>query len=409
MGTELSTPEPTTRRSVKTLVSLLFVYGGRAAGLLWTLAMIHQLGIGQYGLYSLGFAVTSVLGQTLNNPYVVRAAREPEEDFVRERMSRYLLGVGLMVLAQVFLPINYILWFGILAAGGELCVGAYKARALREGDPHLTSRIDTSRQVGSVVAGCAYLFGASLFSTEGPNLFWASVAYCIPYVVIAVLAWFTVRGHRPQLPGPPKTILVLSGEMLGMAAFLQGDVLLLGWLTDTTVVGYYNLTWVLASAIGYVGQAFGATFTQPLRDSGGDVKTGPPLRLTAAIGLAGGLIVLIVGIVLLFTPVPRQLAIAMIIMSAYATFRTIIMVFTFILYAQRRDVIRLTSMIGLVPVKFGILAALAPSLGAVGAAIATSVSDLLLLVIFTMAIYGRRWNAKGDVPVVEGPSDRAGG
>jgi hypothetical protein len=390
-------------------VSLLWVYGGRATGLVWTLAMIHQLGISQYGLYSLGFAVTSVLGQTLNNPYVVRAAREPEEDFVRERASRYLLGVALMVIAQAFLPVNYILWFGILAAGGELCVGAYKARALREGDPHLTSRIDTSRQVGSVVAGCAYLFGTHLFTTSEPTLFGASVAYCIPYVVIAVLAAFTVRGHRPQWPGPIRTILVLSGEMLGMAAFLQGDILLLGWLTDTTVVGYYNLTWVLASAIGYVGQAFGATFTQPLRDSGGDVKTGPPLRLTVAIGLAGGLIVLITGIVLLFTPVPRQLAIAMIVMSAYATFRTIIMVFTFILYAQRRDVIRLASVIGLVPVKFGVLAALAPTLGAVGAAIATSVSDLLMLVIFTIAIYGGRWNAKGDVPVVEGPGDRAGG
>ncbi|MBE1547485.1 hypothetical protein GGC64_001493 [Mycobacterium sp. OAS707] len=390
-------------------MSLMFVYGGRAAGLLWTLAMIHQLGISQYGLYSLGFAVTSVLGQTLNNPYVVRAAREPEEDFVRERASRYLLGVALMVIAQVFLPINYILWFGILAAGGELCVGAYKARALREGDPHRTSRIDTSRQIGSVVAGCAYLFGAHLFSADGPNLFGASIAYCIPYVVIAVLAAVTVRGHRPQWPGPIRTILVLSGEMLGTAAFLQGDILLLGWLTDTTVVGYYNLTWVLASAIGYVGQAFGATYTQPLRDSGGDVKTGPPLRLTVAIGLAGGVIVLITGIVLLFTPVPRQLAIAMIVMSAYATFRTIIMVFTFILYAQRRDVIRLTSVIGLVPVKFGILAALASPLGAVGAAIATSVSDLLLLVIFTMAIYGGRWNAKSDVPVVEGPGDREGG
>jgi O-antigen/teichoic acid export membrane protein len=223
-----------------------------------------------------------------------------------------------------------------------------------------------------------------------------------------VLAGFTVRGHRPQWPGPLRTILVLSGEMLGTAAFLQGDILLLGWLTDTTVVGYYNLTWVLASAIGYVGQAFGATYTQPLRDSGGDVSTGPPLRLTVAIGFAGGLVVLLTGTVLLFTPVPRQLAIAMIIMAAYATFRTIIMVFTFILYAQRRDVIRLTSVIGLVPFKFGLLAALS-SLGAVGAAIATSVSDGVLLVIFMLAIYGRRWNAKGDVPAVEGPGDRAGG
>ena len=384
-------------------VSLLWVYGGRAAGLLWTLAMIHRLSISDYGLYSLGFAVTSVLGQTLNNPYVVRAARESEEDFVRERASRYLLGVALMVLAQAFIPVNYILWFGILAAGGELCVGAYKARALREGDPHLTSRIDTSRQVGSVVMGCAYLF-----ATPHPNLFFASVAYCVPYVVIAILAAYTVRGHRPQWPGPIKTILVLAGEMLGTAAFLQGDVLLLGWLTNPTVVGYYTLTWVLASAIGYVGQAFGATYTQPLRDSGGDVKTGPPLRLTVAIGLAGGLIVLVAGVVMLFTPVPHQLAVAMIIMSAYATFRTIIMVFMFILYAQRRDVIRMTSVIGLVPLKFGILAALS-SLGAVGAAIATSVSDFVLLVIFSLAIYGRRWNAKGDVPAVEGPSERAGG
>jgi O-antigen/teichoic acid export membrane protein len=119
--------------------------------------------------------------------------------------------------------------------------------------------------------------------------------------------------------------------------------------------------------------------------------------------LGGGLVVLFTGVVLLFAPVPRQLAIAMIIMAAYATFRTIIMVFTFILYAQRRDMIRLTSMIGLVPVKFGLVAALA-FLGAIGGAIATSVSDGLVLVIFSMVIYGRRWNAKGDVPVVEGPS-----
>lgn len=394
-------------------MSLLYVYGGRATGLLWTLALIHQLGISEYGLYSLGFALMSVLGQTLNNPYVVRAAREPEEDFVRERAGRYLLGLSLMVLGQIFLPINYIAWFGITVAGGELIVGAYKARALRDGDPHLTSRIDTARQVGSVVAGCAYLFGATLIGTH-PTLLGASVAYCVPYVVIAVLAAFTVKGHRPQLPGPPKTIMILSGEMLGTAAFLAGDVLLLGWLTNTTVVGYYNLTWVLASAVGYVGQAFGATYTQPLRDSGGDLSAGPPLRYTVAIGLFGGVSILVVGVVLLFAPVPKELAIAMIIMSAYCAFRTVIMIFMLVLYAQRRDAVRVFSVIALVPFKFGLVAALA-FLGAVGAAIATSVSDGLLLLIFAIALYGkgrhdrRHDTAKGDVPAVEGPPDRAGG
>lgn len=392
---------------------MLYVYGGRGTGLVWTVALIHQLGISDYGLYSLGFALMSVLGQTLSNPYVVRAVREPEEDFVRERAGRYLLGLALMVLGQVFLPLNYVVWFGITVSGGELIVGAYKARAMRQGDPHVTSRIDTSRQVGSVVAGCAYLFGASLVGMH-PTLLGASIAYCVPYVVIAVLAVGTARGHRPQLPGPPRTILVLAGEMLGTSMFLAGDVLLLGWLTDTTVVGYYNLTWVVASAICYVGQAFGTTYAQSLRDSGGDLSTGPPLKYTVAIGAGGGLLVLIAGIVLLFSPAPNQLAVAMIIMSAYCAFRTVIMVFQFVLYAQRRDVVRMTAVIGLVPVKFGLLAALAP-LGAVGAAITTSVSDAVLLVIFVVAIYGKgrhgRRPAKdeSDVSAVERPGDGAGG
>ncbi|MGE2691040.1 lipopolysaccharide biosynthesis protein [Mycolicibacterium pulveris] len=394
------------------MVSLLYVYGGRGTGLVWTVALIHQLGISDYGLYSLGFALMSVLGQTLSNPYVVRAVREPAEDFVRERAGRYLLGLALMVLGQVFLPLNYVAWFGVTVAGGELIVGAYKARAMRQGDPHVTSRIDTSRQVGSVVAGCAYLFGAALMGLQ-PTLLGASVAYCVPYVVIAVLAAVTVRGHRPQWPGPPRTILVLAGEMLGTSMFLAGDVLLLGWLTDTTVVGYYNLTWVVASSVCYVGQAFGTTYAQTLRDSGGDLSTGPPLKYTVAIGVGGGLLVLIVGVGLLISPAPQQLAVAMIIMSAYCAFRTVIMVFQFVLYAQRRDMVRMTSVIGLVPLKFGLLAALA-HLGAVGAAIATSVADAALLVIFSLAIYGKgrhgRRPAKddGDVPVVERPGDGAG-
>lgn len=385
------------------MLSLLWVYGGRGAGLLWTLAMIHRLSISDYGLYSMGFALMSILGPTLNNPYLIRAAREPEEDFVRERAGRYLLGVALMVLGQAFLPVNYIAWFGITVAGGELCVGAYKARALREGNPHLTSRIDTSRQAGSVVLGTAYLF-----AVPHPTLFFASVAYCVPYLVIAVLSAFTVRGHRPQWPGPPRLILILAGEMLGTALFLQGDVLLLGWLTNSEIVGYYTLTWVLASAIAYIGQSFGSTYTQPLRDSGGDLSTGPPLRNTVVIGVGGGLIVLVVGLVLLLTPVPSQLAIAMIIMSGYCAFRTVISVFTFILYAQRRDMVRLTAAIGLVPFKLGLVAALS-FLGAIGAAISTSVSDAVLLVIFTLALYGKgaRGKGKGSVPVVEGPTDPA--
>jgi hypothetical protein len=62
-----------------------------------------------------------------------------------------------------------------------------------------------------------------------------------------------------------------------------------------------------------------------------------------------------------------------------------------ILYAQRRDVIRLVANLGLVPVKLGLLAALVAVMsgaGAIAAAIATVITDAILLAIYVTAIYG---------------------
>ena len=60
------------------------------------------------------------------------------------------------------------------------------------------------------------------------------------------------------------------GEMLGMCIYLQGDVLLLGFLTDSTTVGYYTLTVTVTVALAAVGQSYGMTFYEPLRRSDGD-------------------------------------------------------------------------------------------------------------------------------------------
>jgi Na+-driven multidrug efflux pump len=46
--------------------------------------------------------------------------------------------------------------------------------------------------------------------------------------------------------------------------------------------------------------------------------------------------------------------------------------------------------VALVPLKFVLLAALAPSLGAVGAAISSTVGDAVLLLVFTLALYRRK-------------------
>jgi hypothetical protein len=203
-----------------------------------------------------------------------------------------------------------------------------------------------------------------------------------------------VRGHRPTLPGSPRLIAGLAGEMLGTALYLQGDVLLLGWLTNSEIVGYYSITWVVASAISVVGQSYGGTFAAPLREHRGALSAGPPLRITLALGAAGGTLVLLAALVLLATPVPTQLAVAMMIMAGFCAMRTVILVFQVILYAQRRDLMRLTAAMGLVPVKFLAVAALS-SLGAVGAAIATTGTDAILLVIFSMALYRKTPDRKG--------------
>ena len=234
---------------------------------------------------------------------------------------------------------------------------------------------------------CVYLF-----AVDQPTLLIACVLYCVPYVVIMVLAGLAVRGHRPALPGNLRLMLILMGEMgFGTTLYLQGDVLLLGWLTDTTTVGYYNIALMLTSALAAVGQSFAMTYHEPLRKSGGDLSAGPKLRTTLMIGGAAGFVVLVVGVGILLSPAPPVVGYAMLIMAGFAAMRTIISVFQVILYAQRRDRLRFTAAVTLIPFKFVLLALLVwLGLGAVGAAIATTTADGALLAVFAVALYSRR-------------------
>lgn len=365
----------------KTIVALLWMYGGRGIGLLWTLALIYRLGISEYGLYGMACALMAIVSPTLSYPYAVRAIRESEQRFLEERYHRYLLGLGLLLAAQVFLPLNYIAWFGLTFAGGEIVFKSYQSRAERDGNPHLLWRLDTIRQTTSVSLACIYLF-----ATPHPTLLGASVLYCVPYFAMILPVGLVVRGHRPRLPGEARLIGALMGEMLGTAVYLQGDVLLLGWLTNSTIAGYYTITWVLASAIALIGQSFVTTYNQRLRESGGDLSAGPPLRRTLTIGAGGGIAVFLVGLGLLVSPAPTELAVAMMIMAGYAAMRSIVLVFQQILYAQRRDAVRFAAAIALAPFKLTLVAVLAPA-GPVGAAIATVVTDTVLLVVFATVLY----------------------
>jgi hypothetical protein len=372
------------RNILKTLVAVGWMYGGRGVGMLWTLALVGKLSVGDYGKYGMGFALSAVVGPPLDNPFNVRAMRESDQHFQAERTSRFLLGLVLMVAGACLINVNYILWFGLVIAGGEMVFKSYQSQAARDGHPQRTWRMDTIRQVSSVIIASAYLFGV-----DHPNLSVASLLYCSPYLVVLALAARRVWGHAPGIPGPPRLIAALVGEMLGMCIYLQGDVLLLGFLTNTTTVGYYALTVTVTVALAAIGQSFAMTYHEPLRKSGGELSTGPSLRHIVMLGLGTGGLVLIAGVVLLLTPAPTELAVAMIIMAAFCAMRTMSSVFAVILYAQRRDLIRLGANLGLVPVKLGAVAALA-QFGAVGAAIATVGADAILLVIYLTAIYRRK-------------------
>ena len=77
-----SPPEAAPRNLTKTLLALIWIYGGRGLGLLWTLVLIHQLGIDDYGLYGMAVALNAIVGPSLDNSFSVRAIRESEDRFV---------------------------------------------------------------------------------------------------------------------------------------------------------------------------------------------------------------------------------------------------------------------------------------------------------------------------------------
>ena len=106
----------------------------------------------------------------------------------------------------------------------------------------------------------------------------------------------------------------------------------------------------------------------------------PPASVSVSVLVMGAL--LVAGVVALFLPVATELAVAMIIMSVFVVLRVVIFVDTVILSMQRRDVVRSASYAIVVVIKLGLVAALV-AFGAIGAAIATVVADVILLTVFT--------------------------
>lgn len=368
------------------LWAVFWAYGGRACGMVWTLALVSKLGIANYGLYAMAYAVYSLIGPPLDNPFVVRSVRESEEHFLADRATRYLLGIGLMAVGAALFELNYVAAFGLFVSGGELVLRAWQSKSVRAGEPHKAAQLDTLRQFGSVALACGYLY-----AVPHPTLQWATTALVSPYLLIALGVGPMCLRHRPGIPGTPRLIAILVGEALGIMIYVQGDLLLLGWMTNHTIAGYYGICTTVTLAIIALGQGFGMSYSQKMRDGEEVLSSGPPLKGTLALGTGATLLVLITGLVMLAVPaVPTQLAVAMVIMSLFCGMRTISTVFQAVLYNQRRDGVRLAVNLGVVPIKLGLVAAMAVPLGAVGAAIASVITDAILLAIYLRVLYPKK-------------------
>ncbi len=375
---------------MKAGIAALWTYGGRGIGLLWTVALIAQLGIADYGHYAMAFALAAIVAAPLDHPFGVRSIRVDEADYLGERTTRALIGIGLIIVGLCLIQVNYIAWFALVVGGGEMTFNATKSRALRDGHPNITQRLDTVRQASSIVLATAYLFAVA-----EPTLLIASLLYVAPYLVIVVAALVQAKALRPRIPGSLREMSMLFSENLANAVYVQGDVLLLGYLTDSTIAGYYSVASVTAWAIAFIGQSFGNTFHEKLRLADGKVSAGPALKHTVVLATAAGALLLIVGIALFFTPAPAAVAGALVVMSFFVGMRVMNHVFTTVLYLQHRDRTRVLAAVTLAPLKMVLVLCLFP-LGAVGAALASVVTDAVLLVWFTRALY--REPTKEEVP-----------
>ena len=373
-----------------------WIFAGRLIGLGWTAALVAVLGIGNYGQYAIAFALAAIIAAPLDNPFGVRALRVELDRYLSERTARAILG-GVLLLAGVAVYFeSFVVGFALVVSGGEIAFNALKSRALRDGFPNLVQRWDVARQVASVVLGLGILF-----LVHGAPLSVVCAAYLVPYLVVLGLACAFVLRARPALPAPPREVGLLFVDALALAAYVQGDILLLGALAGSTVAGVYSLASLVSLAAVSLAQMYAQTFHERLRLASGARDAGPSARSGLAISVVLGALVLIVGVVVLATGLNPALGWTLVVMSVFTALRSTTVIEQTVLYLQGRDARRVLGAVLAALLKLVLIAELA-WLGSVGAGFACVLAEALLLAWFVRLV--RRHRAKTSVPEpVEGP------
>lgn len=368
------------RSFVKLGAASAWMIVGRATGMVWTLLLIGTLGFGDFGMYASAYALAAILSAPIENIFLVRCVRVDQTQFEGERSTRAVIGAALVVVGGALYAVSFFVGFALLVAGAEMIFNAYKSAAMREGRPHDIMRLDAFRQVSSIILAAAYLFVAGSAAT----LHIACVIYLVPYLVVFALTARVCLRHRLRSPGTWREHGTLIADALVLSLYLQGDILLLGVIADDTVVGVYSFASQLALAASTVGQLYGQQFAAAMRERPDDRLAGPPLRPTIALGAVITVGAIGLALILLLIPDYREMAMVLLVISPFAGLRAITNTWVTALYVRGVDFGRIRSTALALLLRLAILMLLVALQvdGAVSAALAAVVGEVLLVALF---------------------------
>ncbi|MBS1896485.1 MULTISPECIES: hypothetical protein [unclassified Microbacterium] len=372
----------------------VWMVAGRAMGLLWTVLLIGTLGVSDLGAYASAYALAAIVSAPIENIFVVRCVRVSEEEFESERTLRALIGAGIAVLGGIAYPWSFLLGFALLVAGLEMIFNAYKSEAMRAGMPARIMRVDAYRQISSIVLAGAYI----LVAGHAATLPLACLIYLLPYLPVVLLTGRVCAGHRPRRFGHWREHAALVIDAVVLSFYLQGDILLLGLLTDHAVVGVYSFASQLVLAASTVGQLYGQQFAASLREVGGGAAGEPPLRPTVGIAVVLTIGAYAVAVVLLAIPHYRPMGEVMLVLAPFAGLRAMTNVWVTVLYVRRADVARIAAnAVALVLRLLLLISLVAWHVGGdLAAAIAAVCGEVLLVGLFARLVRVSRPNPVTD-------------
>lgn len=368
----------------RTLRASGWMYSSRALVFGWALLLTHQFGIAEYGVYAMAFATGAVIGVPLDSYFTTRGPRVGTEVFLRERTTRALFGAGLVVIGVLLWPVSFVAGFAVVKAGSDVAFQASRSSLVRDGHPDKAQQADAIRQVIGLALGSAYV----LLAAE-PTLAVAGALYLTGSALPIMLGMQALTHARPSLPEVNGRTGLILAESVGAVSYVHAEVILLGMLASPASAGYYSFGATIVWSLAALGQSFGITFHEGLRNSRGDVTAGPPLHTAVCLSAATGVFVGVLAAGLWGLGFDDALWLTFVCLAPVSFLRTLSSVATVVLVLQHRDRFRLVVTVVSVALKIGLILLLADA-GGPGAALAFLISDLVMSGSYAYAVYGRR-------------------